>query len=298
MSNSAKRAIRPPTPGKPGGMVVEAEIPATAVGGDNTDPSRQPPIKKQRADFREHELLRVIEQHGLTVTWRKAMVCVCFDVEMGREDMSCALCNGSGFFYVDPIEIQALFTGGRGARYRTGDEKQGAVQTMDRNVTVRPNHRIGHWDSLTMHDSVTQFAEAITKGNRRGVKRKLPDGVDSCRYRVADIEAMMYRETATSPLMALQRNVHYQITDEGWIEWKGQGRAIPEGALITVRYLFHPVWIITDHPYASRDVTTALKRAGSTTASLPIQARAVLDFLLDEQRGPGSNAPPLPVEGD
>lgn len=228
-----------------------------------------------RADFRHEEFIKLIRQHGKYVIWRKALMCPCLRGD--HHDINCEQCDGSGFFYIDAKHIQAHMVA-FDSKTRLF-EKMGVWIEGTCSVTVEPEHRLGHRDSLQMRDSVMAFDEILTKGNRRGVRSKLPSGRDSARYRIAELTRAVVKRNGV--MVPLEESRHFTV-DRGWIQWTAEGDAlVPAGASVSVRYAYHPVWIIVSHPHATRDDTSGRKSVIDRVISLPVQGAAKLDFLLD-----------------
>jgi len=244
------------------------------------------PRDKTRIDFREEAFTQAIRQKGYFLTWRKAIICPCMNTETEQPDMNCDVCDGSGFFYIDPQELQAIMTNFS----KTTDvyRKAGYWQGGDTVVTIEPQYRIGYRDSFEMKDSIAVFAEWVTKGNRRGIRSKLPIGVDSARYRIVHINALYYMPVDTP--LRLEEDFHFKIQKDGWIEWTSEGNKIVDGTALSLHYDFHPVYIVTSHPHTLRDTVSKLKRKNQSVVHLPLQGAVMLDFLVDVNV-------PLPVTG-
>ena len=105
--------FRPPPPHSEQSAVTPIRefknaVPGTAGSIDPlADFNESLPKDKVRADFRPEEFARAILQHGKRVTWRKAMLCPCINVDSDQASLDCTDCDGSGYFYVDPLPIQA-----------------------------------------------------------------------------------------------------------------------------------------------------------------------------------------------
>lgn len=254
-------------------------VPPGSVGltGDPHPAQSALPTKKglTRADFRTEEFLKAIRQHGKYVIWRKALLCPCN--RDSQPDINCDQCDGSGFFYVDAALIQAHMVS-FDAKTRLF-EKIGAWLEGSCSVTVEPDHRLGFRDSLQMRDSVMVFDEILTKGNRRGIRSKLPTGRDSARYRIVEMTRAVVK--IAGEVSALEEGKHFTI-DRGWIRWTAEGDTlVAAGSTVSVRYTFHPVWIVVSHPHATRDDNSGRKSTVDRILSLPVQGAAKLDFLLD-----------------
>jgi hypothetical protein len=260
-------------------------IPATTGAVNETPNLSSLELAKVRADFRLIEFRRMILQKGYFVTWRKAMICTCFRKETDQPRLDCDVCNQSGFFYIDPIKMQAIITSmdrKKNIYDKVGEWTHGRAQ-----ITVEPQFRLGHRDSIEMADSLMPFNEWITKGNRAGIRRKLPSGQDSARYRIVNVTALMFEDVLGKP-KRLEPDVDFEITAEGWIRWLAPGnKKIKEGTRLSIHYDFHPVWLVVSHPHAVRD-TILGRKTGKTdaAAALPLQAEAMLDYIVEETHVP------------
>lgn len=273
---------RPPPPGNAAPAPEPARefnsaIPGTA--GD-TDPLAESnaalPLGKTRADFKPNEFTRTILQHGKRLIWRKAMLCPCIRPETDQADLACTDCDHSGYFYVDPLEIQALmFAFDKRTRLY---EKFGLWASGEVSVTTQPDHRIAWRDSLEMVDDLMNFNELITKGNRRGRRQDLPDGTDVARYRLAKLTKAMIKTPAG--IVELEVGVDLDINEQGHIVWTAAGDAkVEDKTVVSIHYDFHPVWIVMSHPHVQRSDLTGFKEVPNKVQPLPLQASAQLDFL-------------------
>lgn len=277
------KKIKPPAPVlKTGGVRNEArdvEVRPT-VGEQDPNFDATLTVDKTRVDFREQEFIRAIRQKGYYVRWRKAMICVCInpETEQSRVRGACDICDGSGYFFIDPHEIQAIMTG----LTKSSDiyRKPGRWLQGQSQVTVEPQYRIGYRDSIEMLDAVSTFNEWLIKGNRRGIRSKLPAGVDAARYRIVRVTAIFYANSDLTPVR-LEESLHFKINSSGWIEWLPEGNKLPDGTVFSIHYEFHPVYVVTSHPHALRDTVSAQKRKRQTVLNLPVQASVLLDYLLD-----------------
>lgn len=272
-------SFKPATP-----RTVPTKIPKTAVKGSEqvsmTDKARD----KARVDFRTEDFRRTIRTKGYHLTWRKAVVCPCVTSESLQAKVDCETCDGSSFFYIEPLAIQGIMTSLERKKdiYRNlGEWLEGSSM-----VTVEPEHRLGYRDSLEMHHSLMVFNELIEKNNRRGVRVNLPDGADSCRYRIVNALHLYVQDENDKPFQ-LESPIHYSIDKNGWIRWTTAGdKLVSDGTFVSVNYEFHPVWIVTTHPHSVRDTMVKIKQPEATAVALPIQAAVKLDYLTGETAAP------------
>lgn len=282
MADRTKIKPPPPVTKTGGGARLETRDVDIRPTVREEDPNYDPtlPLTKGRVDFREEEFIKAIRSKGYYVRWRKAMLCVCWNpqTEQSKIPGACDTCDGSGFFYIDPHEIQAIMTG----LTKSVDlyKKPGTWMQGQSSITVEPQYRIGFRDSIEMLDGVSTFNEWIIKGNRRGIRSKLPTGRDSARYRIVRVAALMYASADCTPVR-LDDGFHFKIDESGWIQWLPEGNRIADGTVFSIHYEFHPVWVVTSHPHALRDTVSKTKRTRQTVLNLPVQATVQLDYLLD-----------------
>jgi hypothetical protein len=286
--------LRPPPPhseqsGKEPQREFVPTIPGTAGSIDPlADFNEQLPKQKTRADFRPEEFDRALLQHGKRLRWRKAMLCPCINVDSDQASLDCTDCDGSGYFYVDPLEIQAHM-----ASFEANTrlyEKFGLWVSGEVSVTTQAAYRLGWRDSLEMIDDLMNFNELIKKGDRRGRRSMLPANTDSGRYRIAQLTKALVK-LGDQPITALEIGYHITLNEQGHIEWTAQGQAlVPDDTLVSLHYDFHPVWIVISHPHAQRSDVNGFKRSPDEVIGLPLQAAAQLDYLAETERQ-------LPVTG-
>lgn len=270
------KKIQAPAPVDKSDRIVS--VPPTIGAYDNSPPG--PPKEKTRADFRPEEFERMILQHGKYVTWRKAMLCPCENRDTGQPLLDCNDCDGSGYIYIDPHNIQAhMVSFDKNTRIY---EKFGMWLAGNVMVTVMPQYRLGFRDSIEMRDAIMSFNELLKKGNRRGKRSKLPDNMDSARYRIDSVTRLAYIPTGGDSFVLLEPGHHFEVSSDGWIHWLAAGNStIPDGATYSVLYDFHPVFQVVSHPHATRDDVRGTKVPKDTAYALPIQAAAQLDYLID-----------------
>lgn len=293
-----KGGYRPPPPGQlpprpevSNARPIDVLVPRTARDVDpNIERHNETSRRKARADYRHggEDFLRAILQHGKFVTWRKAMLCPCITDATGQADLNCAFCDGSGYTYVDPIDIQAnMMMFEKNTRLY---EKFGLWAAGEVSVTVEPEYRIGWRDSLEMRHSLMNFNELIRKDNRRGRRSVLPPHEDVARYRIVAVSKALYRDPQGN-VVPLEKEYHFTLTDDGHLKWLAAGdKLLPPGSYVSLHYDFHPVWIVISHPHVLRDDLRGTKVPKEQVIPLPVSCAAQLDFLTDSEK-------PLPVTG-
>ena len=274
--------VKPPAP-KNARPVV---IPPTVGKVDPTAAIRAAEVSKLRADFRPEVFVRMIRQKGYFMRWRKAILCTCVRKETDQPRLDCTVCDQSGFFYIDPHEIQAIIT--EMSRTDSIYKHVGQWSSGNSRITVEPQYRLGYRDSLEMVDSLMPFNEWIVKGNRHGTRIRLPDNHDAARYKIVNVTGL-FREVGGKPVR-LTEGVHFEISKEGWIHWLQEGRKIKDETTLSIHYDFHPVWMVLSHMHSVRDTVTEFKRAGPTVEALPVQVEAGLDYIVSSDTIPPTTA--------
>ncbi len=282
---SEDAGLRPPpphaeqNPKNQGVREIVVKVPGTAGETDPLgDQNAATQTGKVRADFRPEDFDLVIQQHGKRVRWRKAMLCPCINEDSDQASLDCTDCDGSGYFYVDPMEIQAFMASfSKDTRLY---EKFGLWVSGEVSITTQAPYRLGWKDSLEMLDDLMNFNELIKKGDRHGRRSVLPAGTDSGRYRIAQLTKALFKK-GTDPIQALEIDYHLTVNDQGHIKWLAPGNAIvADDTIVSIHYDFHPVWIVISHPHAIRSDINAFKKP-TEAVGLPLQAAAQLDYLAD-----------------
>lgn len=267
-------------------------IPETVVDQDPyADLSQTVNTRKTRGQFRVIEFTRAIRQHGYYIEWRKAMLCPCMNAQTGQCEINCTSCNGSGFFYFDPIEIRGIMS--RFERNVKAFEKFGAWVEGTAQLTVEPMHRMAPQDQIELLDSIMTHSEVISKDDRRGRRSVLPVNRDAARYRIARMIRAVLSDDAHQ-MIALQEGVDFKITKEGWIEWLPHGQQIPEGTTISLLYEYHPIYCVVSHTNAFREGSVEAKQPVAQITALPVQMLIKLDHLVHTQNMPSIHDGPLP----
>lgn len=265
------------------------DVPATSTGPDPYAPDARGVAQRQgqdvntrktRAQFRQIEFQRAILQHGYYLIWTKALLCPCVNSMTNQACINCGDCDGSGFYYDDPIEIRGIMTNmERNARPfdRTGAWIEGSST-----LTVEPQYRMGHRDRVEMRDSVMVHSELFQKGDRRGLRSKLPANCDSLRYRISRMTALVWKPAPDVPATKLEEGYHFKVNENGWIEWLARGAELVEDEeYLSAIYEYHPIYLVISHPHATREATLETKVPQQTVFALPVQMLVQLDYLSD-----------------
>lgn len=264
------------------------DIPATSTSPDPYQPNeagistrqgQDVNTRKTRAQFRQIEFQRAIMQHGYYLVWSKAVICPCINPATKQVQINCSSCDGSGFFYTDPMRIRGIMTALE--RNQRVFEKFGAWVEGTSNLTVEPMYRIGYRDRIEMSDSVMPFSELFQKGDRRGLRSQLPDRHDSLRFRIERITRVIWKPEGEDP-QALEEGYHFEVSSDGWIHWLEAGEnLVLDGDYLSAVYEYHPIYLVMSHQHAVRDGIVETKVPEQAVIALPVQAVVKLDYLSD-----------------
>jgi hypothetical protein len=245
-----------------------------------------------RADFKAESFDMLIETKGYQYAWTRATMCPCESVatQTKTADPNCPLCNGGGWIYfggsvpqpqaqigtltevqekivtaTSAMVIRGIATSIQ-AEYRPWD-KLGNWMAGTMQITVRAENMLGFYDKLVCLDAQIVYAELreMPSGN------KLPT-----RYLITAINMVR------SNTQVYQIGVDYYLED-GEI-WFYEEHRPETGDRLTVHYLCHPTYLVTEHPHVARVTVTKFKAAVNKTPvgtprALPNQAIIRYDFL-------------------
>jgi hypothetical protein len=245
----------------------------------------------QRVDFKLDQFSLAIETKGYLLLWERSLECPCAPVTTQTEqpDPNCDLCNGQGWIYFGAPEAQVLdnyaltelqqymldSSGGmviRGLKDSITN-KENPVDPIGKwaegsaHLTVRHENRLGYYDRITSLDSQIVYSEIL-----------ITDGTA--------ILATRYPAVGVNYLRSVDKvytiGVEFQIENGVVTFYSGQ---IPDAnTRLAIHYLCHPVWLVVEHPHASRVTLNKFKTSKPTSPAgdakqLPIQAMIRYEFL-------------------
>lgn len=249
----------------------------------------------KRVDFKPNEFDFAIETKGYLLAWERATVCPCAPVadQTKQPDPSCALCDGTGWFYFgaptaqdlseytfDTIQ-QAILTD-TGAMVIRGIitnvvndpnalDKIGNWVAGTSQLTVRNLNKLGYYDRVTALDADIVYAEnLVADGSATTVAR----------YRMTGIN---YLRSVSTVYVA---DTDYELSATGQVTWLSTPPV--EGTRLVIHYHCHPVWVVMTHPHTARVTSNVFKiplasRKAPTgnPRDLPTQALVRYEFLPD-----------------
>lgn len=226
-------------------------------------------LDAQTVDFDRDEFTRFIAAKGYCLTWEKAILCPNVPgtgLAPRDHDMSCAVCGGTGFIYVDPIDTSMLMQGIKLSQnfYAYGRWDGGSMM-----VTAEPEFTIDYFDRLTLKNGVGRFTERIVRqsGTTVDVLKYAP----LCFHYVGWVNRV-------GALVTFTDDVDFRRSADGSsIEWIGTNQP-DASSFYSVGYDYRPRYVVLDLLHQHRDSTV-----GGKHYQFPVQAVAKLDFLIRNQ---------------
>ena len=253
-----------------------------------------------QARFTPDAFSQLINAHGLTYWWSRALVCPCsLNPDTGQWDPACTRCL-DGFLYINPCynaeqhltrrysKIEAIFSSITFDQTRhefIASPWTTGVGTM----TVDGHFSVGYRDRFVAKDQRTTFSQVLERGIGNPVKvgwigRNTAAKTQAMRYEpiavhyVEDEDEVVYLRGTDFTILGA-------IADEPKrMNW-GHGRGPAVGKTFTIVYDCHPVWVVDD---ATFGVQNSIGPAGGISGAdavqyLPITFRVVLDWLTEKQ---------------
>lgn len=254
---------------------------------------------RPRADMRPDEFAKLIDTKGYRVWWSRTSICPCRNNDQtDQADVSCTLCKGDGWFEHLPDDALGLLEVDGYGNPMVFNEARTAVMVMiwASSATRDPQifERFGDWafgmakatfdgankpgyrDRVEVIDAVMPWSQlAVADGSakisvtrNRGKQRGLQYGA---------VDVYMLRSLAT----VYRRDQDYRVGETGEIEWLVTPP--PEGTVLSVHYLVHPIFRVMDHAFVFRDTNAQKYNKAETKAEehtcLPTQVLLKLEYL-------------------
>ncbi len=280
---------------KPSGRVRLAGPPVTGITGGL-------PELKARADLEPDEFAKMVDADGHRLAWARSIPCPCVPLnrQTAQPNPNCSQCSGSGevFFgpeaYVIPdavgeldelqkelIEhynasvIRGLLVGA--GRRDEGVDRLGRWVFGQGTVTVRCENLLAYRDRLIDLDSEMAYSERFTvKYEGRGASRR-PQPLPT-KYRALGLNAAIDQNGAR-----YTQGVEIDLRPDGKMHWRSPPA---EGTLVSVHYLCHSYYRVSQIPHSSRRTQVLSKQTNPSTphgtpTGLPVQAQVMLEHLID-----------------
>lgn len=224
-----------------------------------------PQLDSQHVDFDRDQFTAFIADKGYSVTWEKAMLCPNLPgggLAPRDHNMSCTICDGRGFVYVDPINTSMLM---EGIRINQSFYAYGRWDTGNMLVTAEPEMTMEFMDRLTLQNGVARFTQRVI--------RQLGTMTDVLRYAPLAFRWVGWVDR-TGALVTFSGDTDYQVSSDGTsIQW--YGNQPDAGSWYTVGYDYRPRYVVLDLVHQHRDSTVEGQHY-----QFPMQAVAKLDYLV------------------
>lgn len=217
-----------------------------------------------RVDFDDVKFNSKIQEKGLNVIWEKMSVCPCRKDINSQAVIGCINCNGTGWYYFDPIKIKALISGAQFSRnfVMWSENLVGSIM-----VTVDPVYKVGWNDKLTIVDAETVFSEVkqIKILNEDDDKKSI-----ILRYKptqIISVYSFIDEETKLKKIeneKIIQNENILTINDD----------ELKETDNLSIVYYYNPVYLITDNLNDYRNTYKKNKNFTEELTPLPIKVMA------------------------
>lgn len=246
-----------------GGAIVgghQVGVPSGSIPG----PFQQP------ITFDVDEFTALLTQHGHDVLWEKSSYCPNRHGPnpQGDHDISCNICNSSGFIFFDCQQTRMLI---QSASLEDMYRQYGRWDNGQVMVTSLPGARLHYWDRITLLNVVGRFSEIL---------RRQPDtDYDSPKYTPLSVLYLAYVDR-NGDLVELDPADDIELQTNGQVRWMRDFPNRPDGEqMYTIVYTYNPVYVIDNLIHAHRTDRTV----GDVETEFPTQATAKLDFIIRKE---------------
>lgn len=260
-------------------------------------------VTKRASSYFRRDLLTALlnSRQAYNLCWARAVKCPCTaNVQTEQPDPSCPYCYGvlgnlPGWRYVLPrADVfpeegnstgSVAFDGGELIRglvsnqgIRREQEKQGEWEFGTATLSVRPETPLGYYDRLIMVDAVMPYDQVLTRTAGTTTLATGRDEQTQLRYPIVEVL------DARSTTARFRERVDFAYDpNNSTLSWvAGRGPAV--GERFSLRYRYHPRWIVVDLPRASVGHNYPGKEFGLRGkwhySEMSQRATVKLDFLL------------------
>lgn len=227
---------------------------------------------KPQVSFRKDEFDALIWKHGYKIRVEKAHRCPCEGID-GTPKFSCQNCQGTGFFWIDPIETIGLITGiNKNTEYKDWSvELIGTISLSIRDLGTNDEEKVSFYDKVTLlqrsASQVKPFAyhTEILKVRDDGTGNKYVFTT----YKVQSVLSM-FKFVAVDE--KLQRVTDFTVSTTNPYVIDLGNSVYCEDEVISIRYKADIQYTVLDLPHEVRHTTKNGKGNRFDTQTMPIQA--------------------------
>jgi hypothetical protein len=252
------------------------------------------------AQFDLDGLLRLIAGRGVRALWQPAVQCPCGDPAGNSPSQECPACGNTGWIFPLSQEVRLIATSMRD-RLDLYGEKANIMIPGSVSLACRYEHAPTLFDRITMLNNRIGFSDlqvrraALSVGGAAAVERlRYPIFAKTYPKRTggeASLDVVYIipqaldgypRRTQQGALAPLVKGTDFDITVQGWIDWKkGDVRqtAPAVGAPFAIYYFTRPVFRVIDCPQVSRDTLKNWKVSSEQHQYLPVEFTGQLEWL-------------------
>jgi len=216
--------------------------PSAARGGARV------PFTPLKIDYNTKGAIDLIKKYGSRFDWYSALVCPCTlksqQVELKFIQLSCGLCNGTGWTFVLNSEIRIVPSSARREEqtltYRVAG--QGLMSNIFVNLTCEPQYKVNIRDRVVFKESVTHRSEVVFMDVEKTSYKLISPAIDL--LHVIDETGKHYNSTSyyTDDQGVVIESRDISVNADGEIYWVEGKRKPPNGMAFTVLYSFFPAY--------------------------------------------------------
>lgn len=233
----------------------------------------------QRVDLKVDEYDRLIEQKGINVQVFRTMYCSNVkSVDGGEHEVDCAICNGSGFIDVNPIETKAFFQNQSQERMLDGAAGQHDGNSVY--ITFKIGIELQYFTLIKLCDFTDIYFERVM--------RKPATNIDVLKYKACRVNVIVDKNN-----VQYYQDQDFKLDPNGNIQWLTRKPA--DNVIYSIHYEAHVQFRATKAMHVNR--FTQYKQPGEVNVQfikLPEQWQAQKEFLIrrkdlngnDLQQGP------------
>lgn len=151
-----------------------------------------------RTDFITSDFDVFVEQKGYDVIWERAVQCPCSERQVHKS--SCLNCAGTGWVFINPIQIKAVIT----SINKSTKFKEWSVELLGTfSITVTSQYKLNFMDKITVINSASPHSEVL---KTISIDSKV---IGKTIYPIQEIYDIFLFESPTSKLKLLKKDIDY-----------------------------------------------------------------------------------------